>query len=408
MKILILGGGATGSITAKILADFDNVQKVYIGDINDKNAKKFLVSHPKIVFKILDATKKDDVKAVLKDCVLLINAASPNFNKDLMKIALEAGVHYQDFASFWDKAVIEQLEHDVAFKEKGLVALINASATPGVSNLLVGELCSGLKHIEYIKIRILENTNDSIPFTAWSKETVFDEFVCSPYILKNGKFIAKENFGEEEFYDFPKPFNKQRCYLVAQEDIGTIPHFIKTKYADIKIGGNDVEFMKTLFQLGLLKTRLVKMGNALISPYQFMVRVWPDVPSLHEMKKLVDSKKIIDANLWVSIDVAGVETIKVENPETKEVSSTHKKKTIRANILFPSQSEINKVYPGANYISYSAGLSAAIFAASIPTLERKGVYSAEAIGDKNRDSLIKSFKKAGVKIEITDTTESQS
>ncbi len=402
MKILILGGGATGSITAKILADFDIVKKVYVGDINDKNAKKFLATHPKIVFKLLDATKKEHVKEVLKDCNLLINAASPNFNKDLMKVALEAGVNYQDFASFWEDAVIEQFEHDTAFKEKGLVGLINASATPGVSNLLVGELCSGLKNIEYIKIRLLENTNASVPFTAWSKETVFDEFVCPPYVYKNGKFVARDNFSEEEMYNFPKPYASQRCYLVAQEDIGTIPRFIKTKYADIKIGGNDVEFMRTLFQLGLMKTRLVRMGNAIISPYQFMVRVWPNVPSLFDMKKLVEEKKIIDAHLWVSIEVSGVETVKTENPETKEITSINKKKTIRANILFPSQSEINKLYPGANYVSYSAGLSAAIFASSIPTLNRKGVYSAEAIEEKDRDVLIKTLKKSGVKIEVTD------
>src|ERR1035437_1105929 len=124
MKVLIIGGGATGSITAKTLADLDIVEKVYVGDINDKNVKRFLVTHPKIVFKVLDANKRDDVIEVLKDCILLINAASPNLNKDLMKIALEAGVNYQDFASFWDKAVVEQFEYDEEFKEKGLVALI--------------------------------------------------------------------------------------------------------------------------------------------------------------------------------------------------------------------------------------------------------------------------------------------
>ena len=49
MKVLILGGGATGSVMAKTLANFDIVDQVYVGDISDKNAKKFLVSHPKIV-----------------------------------------------------------------------------------------------------------------------------------------------------------------------------------------------------------------------------------------------------------------------------------------------------------------------------------------------------------------------
>lgn len=390
MNILILGSGATGSIIARTLADFDIVEKVYIGDINNVNAKKFLISHPKIVFKIIDATKKKDVRNLLKDCTLLINAASPNFNRHLMEIALEAEVNYQDLASFWDKAVVEQFEYDEAFKEKGLVALINASATPGLSNLIVGELSSKLTEIEYIKIRILENTNTHVPFTAWSKEIAFDEVMCPPYILKDKKFIKRDNFGEEEIFNFPEPFNNQKCYLIAQEDIGTIPRFIKTKYADIKIGGSEIEFMKTLFQLGLMDTKPIKVGDAAVSPYEFMVKAWPNVPSLSEMKKLVADKKVLDAHLWVSVEVSGKE------------SAGQNKKILRANILFPSQVEINKIYKGANYVSYSAGLCAAIFAASIPTLDRKGVYSAEAMEAKNRESLIETFKKAGVRIEITD------
>lgn len=402
MNVLILGSGATGSIIAKILADFEVVEKVYIGDINDRNAKGFLISHPKIIFKVLDATKKEEVKDALKGCVLLINAASPDFNKDLIKIALEAGVNYQDLASLWNEAVIEQFEFNEAFKERGLVALINASASPGVSNLIVGELCSGLRQIEYIKIRLLEDVSARVPFTAWSKEIAFDELKSPPYVLEDEKFVVRDNFGEEEVFDFPEPFINQKCYLVAQEDIGMLPHFIKTKYADVKIGGSEIEFMRTLFQLGLMKTHPIKVGDVMVSPYQFMTRVWPDVPSLEEMKKLVEDQKVYDAHFWASVEVSGTEVIKMENLISKEISTSQKKKTLRAHILFPSQLEINKIYPGANYVSYAAGLCAAIFAGIIPTLDKKGVYSPEAIEAKDRDSLIKTFQKAGVKIEITE------
>ncbi len=65
MNILILGSGATGSITAKILAGFENIKKVIVGDINENNAKKFLIPDPKIDFKIIDATKKEDVLKML-------------------------------------------------------------------------------------------------------------------------------------------------------------------------------------------------------------------------------------------------------------------------------------------------------------------------------------------------------
>ena len=402
MKILILGGGAAGSITAKILADFKDIEKIYLADISEKSAKRFLTPHPKIIFKVLDATVKSDVLEALKDCSLLINTCAPHFNKQLMEIAIQAGVNYQDTTSLWDNAIVEQLEYNETFREKGLIGLINASATPGVSNLIAAELASGLKQIEYIKIRLLEDVSATVPLTAWSKERTFDEFSALPYVWENEQFGERENFAEEEIFEFPQPYLNRKCYMVAQEDIGTLPHFLKAKYMDIKAGGSEVEFARTLFQLGLLKKRPFKVGDAMVSPYQFMLKIWPDVPSLEEMKKLVETGKVMDAHFWVAVEVSGTEITKVENLVTKEVTTHQKKKTLRAYITFPSQIEINKIYPGANYVSYAAGLSAAIFAASISSLSKKGVYPPEALETKERDSVIEILKKNGVKIEISE------
>lgn len=402
MNILILGGGATGSIVAKVLADRKNVGKIIIGDINKKNVDKFLVPHPKIEFKLTDATNEASVLEAAGDAALIINAASPDFNETIMKIALKGGKHYQDFASVWDSAVIEQFKYDEEFAARGLTGLINASATPGVSNLIVGEIASGLTNIEYIKIRLLEDVSADMPFTAWSKEVAFDEFNSPPYIWNGKEFEKMDNFSEEECFDFPEPFLDQKCYLVAQEDIGTLPRYFKAKRIDIKIGGSEAEFVRTLYQLGLLKNRPIKVGDAMVSPYQFMVKVWPDVPSTEEMKEIIESGKIHNARFWAAIEVAGTEKIKIENMATKETETQTKKKVYRADILFPDQTEVNKVYPGGNYVSYAAGLTAAIFAEYIPNLGRKGVYAPEAMEVADRSKLISEFKKAGVKIDIRE------
>ena len=63
---------------------------------------------------------------------------------------------------------------------------------------------------------------------------------------------------------------------------------------------------------------------------------------------------------------------------------------------------INKIYPGANYVSYAAGLSAAIFAEAIPSLSKKGVYPPEGMELKDCDAIIGKLRKSGVKIEIGD------
>ncbi len=390
MNVLILGAGATGSVAACILAESKKISKVILGDINDKNAKKFLVQHPKVEFRIIDATKKDQVLDTAKGVSLLINAASPDFNTMLLETALQAGVHYQDFASYWEEAVVEQFEYHEQFKKAGLLGLINASATPGVSNLMVGELAAKFSEIDYIKIRLLEDVSADVPLTAWSKEVAFDEFISPPFLWDGRKFDKTDNFAEEEIFDFPEPFMDQKCYMVAQEDIGTIPRYIKAGRVDIKAGGSEIDFARSFYLLGLTSQEPIKIGGLEISPYDFMVKIWPNVPSAKEMLDLVRRKKIHNAHFWAAVDVCG---IAVDDGQ---------KITLRADILFPDQAEINKIYPGANYVSYAAGLCASVFAENIPTLNLSGVYSPEAILPAERASIIGQLRKRGVKITIRE------
>lgn len=386
-KILIIGGGATGSVMAHMLAESKEVEAILVGDINTRKAKRFLPNHPKITFTALDAVNKEKIISSAKGFDLLINSALPQFNKNLLEAAWEAGINYHDLASCWDNTKIEQLDFHEKFKAKNLVGLINASASPGVTNLVAKFLATKLDKVDSVKIRLLENVSSDIPFTAWSKETTFDEATYQPYIWMRDRFVKKDNFSEEELFSFREPFTNRKCYLVAQEEIGTLPKYIKTKYVDLKIGGSEIEFVYTLYKLGLLKNKLVRIGNALVSPYDFMIKVWPDVPTPQEMKKIVAGGKLREANFWASVVMAGAED--------------KKKKVMRADIFFPSQSEVNKLLPGANYISYAAGSAAAVFALSAPSLKNKGVYPPEALEQDEVETLVERLQKTGVKIEVS-------
>ena len=388
VKIFIIGGGATGSVIAHFLAESKDVEAVLVGDINTRKAKRFLPSNPKVTLQQVDATQKDKVMLLAKGFDLLINASLSQFNKILLDAALEAGVNYQDLASKWDNAKVEQLDFHEKFKAKNLVGLINASASPGMTNLVAKLLSLRFDRVDSVKVRLLENVSSDMPFTAWSKEIAFDEVTQMPYVWDKNRFVAKDNFGEEELFSFPEPFTNRKCYLVSQEEVGTIPIYIKTKYVDLKIGGTEIEFVYTLYKLGLLKNKLVRIGNALVSPYELITKVWPDVPSPQEMKKLAASPKFRDAHFWASVIVAGV--------------SDKKKKILRGDILFPPQAEVNKLHSGSNYISYAAGASAAIFALEIPKLKEKGVYSPEALDKETAEAIAERLKKSGIKIEISE------
>lgn len=373
---------------AHFLSESKEVEAVLVGDINTRKAKRFLPNHPKISLVSLDAGNKEKIVSATKGFDLLINAALPQLNKILLEAALEAGINYQDLASYWDNTKIEQLDFHEKFKAKNLVGLINASASPGVTNLVAKLLATKLDRVDSIKIRLLENVSSDIPFAAWSKEPSFDEATYRPYVWDKNKFVRKDNFADEEFFNFSEPFTNRKSYLVAQEEVGTLPLYIKTKYVDLKCAGSEIEFIYTLFKLGLLRNKLVRIGNALISPYEFMLKAWPDVPTPQEMKKIVSSGKLRDAHFWASVIIAG----------------THdkKKKILRGDILFPAQSDVNKLFAGSNYISYAAGASAAIFALEISKLKEKGVYPPEALDKDEAELIVERLKKFGVKIEVSE------
>ncbi len=388
MKVLIIGAGATGSIVAKLLAGRAEIKQIIISDIDAKKARKFITPDPKIVFKLLDARDGKAVLETAKGAYLLVNASLPYFNEDLMRIALEAGANYQDFASDWGDGGVEQLKYHNDFKAKGLKAIINSSASPGVTNLLAKELSLGLKRIECVKVRLLEDVSSEVPFTAWSKAILFDEIWNKPLIWSFDKFITLNNFSDEEICHFPEPFSNLKCYLLAQEDIGTIPLYIKTKYADLKAGGSEIEFARTLFKLGLFKKSPVRVGEVSVTPYDLLLKVWPDILSPNDMKKLVESGKLHNAYFWASVEEKGIRD--------------KKKITRKANILFPNQMEVNKLYPGTNYVSYAAGLSAAIFASALPKIKDGGVFPPEALSDDIRAYLIEEMRKSNIKIDISE------
>ena len=391
MKILIIGAGATGSIMAKLLAQEKEVEQIICGDIDLKRARKFIVPDPKITFKILDASKKDDVAALAKGMDLVVNASRRDFNKTIMEAALEDGINYQNL-DVGEKGADEELAFDGKFKEKNIVGLISAAASPGITNLMAGELASKLKRVEYIKIRILEDVSSDVPFTPWSKEIALDEFSRKPWIFENGEWKTQNSFSGEEIYNFPEPFMNEKCWLVDQEEAETIPLYIKTRNVDVKIGGSEMRSARMFYKLGFMKNKPVKIGNVEVAPYDVLLKIWPDVPGLNAMKKLTESGSLHNAHFWAVV-------------EAKGYRDGGRKKVMKAIVQFPPQADVNKLYPGANHVSYAAGLTAAIFARHIPKMEKKGVFPPEALEKKARDSVIGELERN--KVKIIEVSEAQ-
>jgi saccharopine dehydrogenase (NAD+, L-lysine-forming) len=374
MKILILGHGAVGSVLAKLLEKEDEVKDVISADICFKENKKF----EKLHHMSINLKNTPQLSALLKEEKpdLVINASAPSFNEQILSECAKAGINYMDMASCWepnpDKTAespykIEQFDFDSKFKEKNTLGLIEAGVSPGMTNLFVRECADEFDELEDVKIRLIDYSGTNEFHAAWSKEYLLDEICSKPLVYRNGKFRVMEPFSDAEEYEFPEPYGKKKVSLICQDEIGTIPFFIKLKNIDIKDYDDQVDIHKFLYELGLVSKEKIKFGDIMISPFEFVNKVLPDISFNNE------DPKFHEAQFAFAIEASG--------------KSKGKKKLIKYFVVFPKQKDINKLGLNANFISYPTALSAKIFAMAMPKIKFSGIIPPEAL-DKDIRKLI--------------------
>lgn len=379
MKVLILGHGAVGSVLANLLDKEKSIKSIVCGDRSFNEEKFFGKRHHKRI----DLTDENELLKFLTSNKpdVVVNATHPKFNTHIMKVCLKARTNYIDTASFWDmdpdlKAKVpykmEQMDYDKAFLKNNLFALIEAGVAPGLDNLIAAECASKLDEVDYIKIRMVEDTASKEIFFSWNKEWLLDELQTKPLVFENGKFLIKENFGGEEDYDFPEPIGRKSTCYFAQDEVGSIPLYIKTKNLDVKIHDNNIEVSKIINSLGLLSEKEINVDGMNIKPIRFLSKILPDPVAGEE-------KKFPKARFAMSIEAIG--------------RLKKKKKAIKYSVIFPSQKEIDGLNLGANFISYPTALSVKSFIMSIPLLKNKGVFPPEALEKVVREKILKDFEK---------------
>ncbi|MBS3122125.1 saccharopine dehydrogenase NADP-binding domain-containing protein [Candidatus Woesearchaeota archaeon] len=380
MRVLILGCGAVGCVLAKMLYKEKSIKSVFCGDIYFKKEKIFGKTH----YFNINLKNKEHLLKFLKShkLDLIVNAVSPVFNKDILDACVKAKVNYMDMAACWDPHPnkkfkspykIEQFDFDTKFKENNLFGMIEAGVSPGLTNLLSKECSEQLEQIENIKIRLLDYSGTDEFYFAWSKEALLDEINSKPLVYEKGKFRIAEPFSGEEEYTFPPPFNKKKVSLICQDEIGTIPFFIKVKNIDIKDYNNQVDAHKFLYKLGLLSKKKIMIGNAKISPFEFICNILPEV-----VLNFGD-KKYDNAQFAFAVQASG----KING----------KKKTIRYFVSFPKQKEINSLKLNANFISYPTALSAKLFIKSLHKIRNKGIIPPECLEKEIRKTILAELKK---------------
>jgi len=395
MKILIIGYGAVGEILVKILAKEKSVERILSIDYIEKN----IVKNPKVAFQKFNV--KDSpalIELIKKDKFdLVINTATPKFNLNIMESCLKAKTDYMDLATTWDPSPdgkpwsppsmktkakspykVEEFDLEKDFKKSKLKALIVAGVSPGLTNLFVRQAAEQFDKIEHIKIRLVDYAGIDELYFSWSKEGLLDEIGCNPLIYEKGKFITKKPFSGEEIFEYPEPYGKKEASLICQDEIGTIPFFIKADKIDIKDYDNLVKYHKKLYESGKLSREKIIVDGKETTQFDLTCKSLPPV-----VEDLTD-KKYSKAQFGFVVELTG--------------KSKRKNKLVRYDVMFPTQSEINKLGLNANFISYPTALSASLFARAVPIIKQSGVFPPEILEKSEREFIIKQLPKYKVKV----------
>jgi len=367
MKVFILGSGATGGALAQLLRRRGH--DVWCGDRDVKRGRVFL--GPNITCVAANARRPDSLIRAARGCDLLVNTVPAAFNEAAVQAALRLRVNYLDMASHLERDPFkaEQLLFHEQFARLGRLALINAGAAPGLTNVLVALAADSLEQVTRVRIRLFEETNGREPISTWSAEVAFDEATSKPRVYRQGRFRLARRFGEPEWFRFPPPVGEVRVVLAAQDEVATLPYFIPMSDLDVKAGGNDIERLRRWHRQGKLWP---SDGQ---SDQRFPATVGPA-----EVAGLLRRRALRDACFAVAVSVIG----RVGRAWFERQRAC----------VFPSLRQLRRRRFLATPIAFAAAESAASFITHWPK-RMAGVLPPEGLPKETRRSIVADLRRKG-------------
>ena len=390
MRIAVLGCGAVGSVFARI-AVLEKLGEVVCMDRSAERARAFLDFDETrdLPVEQVDASRVEELAQKLGGFDLVVNAL-PTFlrvgrrevplNPLVMEAALRAGASYMDFACYGGRRRrAEQLSLSKRFRDAGLLALINAGASPGLSNILAREVYEELDSTSTVTIMSLEDQRGSTFVIPWSREEMLN-VASEELAYRDGRFELREPFAESELCEFPEPVGAVRCYSVPNDESYTIPHFLRIRSLRYLAGGSDIELLRALYRLGVFSDRPIRVGRALVTPREVVYHVLQSAVTPKDVERALREGDLEDA--LFAIQVIGEGEVSGERAQA------------RRYIVFPSQRRLHEVMPGSTYITYPTARCGVALLKAVKGRKLRGVLPPEALPRPLRRLVLEDLERA--------------
>lgn len=269
MKVVVLGAGLMGKEVARDLVKSNNVEKVFLGDLDVTTAQAFVetLNTDKVEVIELNAEHNDSLKAAISKGDVVVNALFYSFNERVARTAIEVGVHSVDLGGHIGGITETILELHEEAKAKGVTLIPDLGVAPGMVNILAGYGATKLDEVESIKLYVGGIPTEPKPplhYTrVFSLDGVFDHYTEPSKMIQKGKLVEVASLSgiEPIYFD---DFGVLEAFYTSggiSTLYKTFPNVNVLEYKTIRYKGHAGKF-KLLADLGFLdSSNLVEVEN---------------------------------------------------------------------------------------------------------------------------------------------------
>ncbi len=273
MRMTVIGGcGQMGRAMVRDLMDQSDVSEIVVADVDEKKGRGYVESleSRKVCFKQVDVRDREALIRLLKGSAVVLNGTWIELYMPIFLAALEARVHYVDLGGLY-YGTKKQLERHDDFERAGITAILCMGASPGMTNISAAEGAKKFDQIEEIKVRTGSKGGKGFSYTP---RTILDECTLRPIVFRDGKRIEVEPLSGFEKYRLPEPVGEVEGFYSLHSETLTFPIYINkgVRNVSFKVAFSPalVTILKTLGDLGFLRTNPITVKGTEISPREFL------------------------------------------------------------------------------------------------------------------------------------------
>ncbi len=294
MRVAILGVGGLGRTLASELRADPRVTSLLLTDQFGERARVLTGIPGRVSIEAAQLNVENHValRKALAGADIVVNTTLPRYNLRIMDAAMEVGANYLDIASVGSPGpgstpgVFAQLAKADEFKSAGRTALVSMGFDPGISNVMARDAAEPFEAIDAIRIR----AGDLVPAGAGllplsSREAFLANVLARPTVWLENELRVRDPLSEPENFPFPAPVGTQRTYLIAHEEVETLPRFLGKPIGRVDykhaLHPEVVRALVSLDRLGLLSDfRMIRVGNQMVSFRRALLAAFPEPSAL--------------------------------------------------------------------------------------------------------------------------------